>query len=188
MEAFSLIAMHWGCETPRAAEPAPGTSDVQHEQSEDTVRLRSEIEIDRPVSEVFRFYADEHVRNHPRWDPDVKLEDTSTDPLGVGRVIKRHVTRLGTEVDGQMTIIAFERDALFAVDIQDGPNRMIGRTTFEDFGAQGTRIVVEVDAPTIADASMRDAVQGLMLRSLRNIKRMLEEGSTPRSDPQTPHP
>jgi hypothetical protein len=150
------------------------------------VLLTSEIEIARPVSEVFRFYADEHVRNHPRWDPDVKLEATSSDPLGVGSVIKRHITRLGTEVDGQMTIIAFERDALFAVDIQDGPNRMVGRSRFVDLSAQGTRIVVEVDAPTIADASMRDAVQGLMLRSLRNIRRMLEDGSSPRSDPQPP--
>jgi hypothetical protein len=63
---------------------------------------------------------------------------------------------------------------------------MVGRSRFVDLSAQGTRIVVEVDAPTIADASMRDAVQGLMLRSLRNIRRMLEDGSSPRSDPQPP--
>jgi hypothetical protein len=31
-------------------------------------------EIDRPVDVVFQFIVYEHVRNHPRWDPDMQLE------------------------------------------------------------------------------------------------------------------
>lgn len=30
-------------------------------------------EIERPVPVVFKFFAEDHVRNHPRWDPDIEL-------------------------------------------------------------------------------------------------------------------
>jgi len=33
--------------------------------------------IDRPISTVFCFYAHDHVRNHPRWDPMMELEQIS---------------------------------------------------------------------------------------------------------------
>jgi hypothetical protein len=33
--------------------------------------------IDRPVASVWRWYAVEHVRNHPRWDPLMELEQIS---------------------------------------------------------------------------------------------------------------
>ncbi len=37
--------------------------------------------IDRPLADVFRFYAVEHVRNHPRWDPDIELWLDKPGPL-----------------------------------------------------------------------------------------------------------
>lgn len=41
--------------------------------------------IDRPVETVFRFYAHDHVRNHPRWDPMMELEQISDGPSVWGR-------------------------------------------------------------------------------------------------------
>lgn len=35
------------------------------------VQLQVSQVIDRPVARVFHFIAREHVRNHPRWDPDI---------------------------------------------------------------------------------------------------------------------
>ena len=32
---------------------------------------------DRRLAGVWRWYAIEHVRNHPRWDPDMELEQIS---------------------------------------------------------------------------------------------------------------
>jgi hypothetical protein len=29
--------------------------------------------INKPVIKVFHFMADEHVKNHPRWDSDIEL-------------------------------------------------------------------------------------------------------------------
>ena len=141
------------------------------------MRLQASGDIDRPVAEVFRFYADGHVDNHPRWDPDVKLTTTDDGPLGVGSVIKRHITRLGQDVHGEMTVTEFERDHAFAVEIRDGPVPMTGRTTFAPQG-DGTRLVVSVDAPMIEDPKMGEAIAGLMQRSVDNIKRLLEASGT----------
>ena len=41
--------------------------------------------VDRPVGDVWRFYAEEHVRNHPRWDPDMHLEQLSEGSIGLAR-------------------------------------------------------------------------------------------------------
>ena len=30
--------------------------------------------IAKPIAEVWRWYAVDHVRNHPRWDPEMELE------------------------------------------------------------------------------------------------------------------
>lgn len=58
--------------------------------------------IDRPIAEVFRVYAYDHVQNHPRWDPDMELEQVSEGPIGVGTRIRRRHTRGGTTVEGTM--------------------------------------------------------------------------------------
>jgi hypothetical protein len=39
-----------------------------------TVQLQVSQVFDRPVAGVFNFLARDHVRNHPRWDPDMQLE------------------------------------------------------------------------------------------------------------------
>ena len=41
--------------------------------------------IDRLIDKVLQFYAVEHVRNHPRWDPDIELWLDSEGPLALGR-------------------------------------------------------------------------------------------------------
>ena len=47
------------------------------------VRMEVSQEIDRPVGVVFKFYAKDHVRNHPRWDPDIELWRDSDEPIGL---------------------------------------------------------------------------------------------------------
>jgi hypothetical protein len=54
-----------------------------------SLRVQVSEVIDRPVAEVFHFYAREHVRNHPRWDPDMQLEQVSDGPIGVGTIIRK---------------------------------------------------------------------------------------------------
>ena len=138
--------------------------------------MRSEASkvIDKPVSEVFRFYADDHVTNHPRWDPDVTLELASDGPVGVGTVIKRHIERLGRVTDGHMTVTRFDRDASFRVDIEDGPMKMRGGADFEAVSPESTRLTVFAESEAFADAAMVEAINGLMQRSLENLAGLMD--------------
>ncbi|MFG3339606.1 SRPBCC family protein [Glycomyces sp. NPDC048151] len=129
--------------------------------------------IERPVSAVFTFYADNHVLNHPRWDPDIELWSDASEPLGVGSVIQRRNSRSGTPVEGTMEVVEFERDRRFGVLISDGAMRIPGRAVFEALDQDTTRLTVSADFPV--DASMEEQLSTAMQRSLTNIKRMVEE-------------
>lgn len=78
------------------------------------------IEIDRPVADVWRWYAVDHVRNHPRWNPDLELEQMSDGPIGLGTRIRRRNTMGGAPIDGEMEVIEFEPELAMGVSIRDG--------------------------------------------------------------------
>src|SRR5512144_2957355 len=101
----------------------------------------------RLIDKFFRFYAVEHVRNHPRWDPDIELWLDSDAPLGVGTVIRRRNKRSGTPVEGTMEVVEFEPDRAFATIIREGPMQMYGRITFEAVGEAQTRVTTFFKMP-----------------------------------------
>jgi hypothetical protein len=129
--------------------------------------------IDRPVAEVFQFCARDHVRNHPRWDPDMQLEQVSEGPIGVGTIIRRRRTHRGTPVEGTMEVVEFEPDGAFGTFIQDGPSETRARTTFEAEGEGRTRLTIHAQFVGL-DESMEGAITGLVERSMRNIKHLVE--------------
>ncbi|MCH7229823.1 SRPBCC family protein [Glycomyces sp. L485] len=129
--------------------------------------------IERPVGEVFTFYADDHVQNHPRWDPDIELWLDSQEPLDVGTVIQRRNSRSGTPVEGTVEVVEFERDRAFGALITDGPMQIPGRAVFESLGPGTTKLTVVARFPV--DDSLEDRLSTAMKRSLTNIKRMMEE-------------
>jgi hypothetical protein len=94
-----------------------------------SVTIRVSEVIERPVAEVFRLHALEHVRNHPRWDPHMQLEQVSDGPIGVGTIIKRVNTHSGTRVEGPMEIVEFEPSQAMGMVIHDGRLEMKGRAT-----------------------------------------------------------
>ena len=130
--------------------------------------------IDRPVSTVFHFYADEHVRNHPRWDPDIHLENPSGGPLGVGTVLKRRNTRSGTPVEGTMQVTEFERDRVIAMLIHDGPAEMRGRATFESPKDKSTRLTVTIEIPALDARADTSFMTGRLQRTLDTLKQLIE--------------
>lgn len=128
--------------------------------------------VDRPVGAVFEFYADNHVLNHPRWDPDIKLWLESDEALGLGTIIQRQNSRSGTPVRGTMEVTEFDRDQAFGVVIREGTMEILGRATFEPVGPSKTKLTVTADFPL--DESMRGALTTAMKRSVTNIKEMVE--------------
>jgi len=138
-----------------------------------SVKIQVSEGIDRSVADVFHFHAYEHVRNHPRWDPFMQLEQVSDGPIGVGTIIKRINTRSGTPVEGTMEIVEFEPNRAVGMVIHDGPVEMIGRATYEAESDDRTRLTVNVEIPSM-DESMGSMLSSGIQQSLRNIKQLIE--------------
>ena len=130
--------------------------------------------IDRPVAAVFRFVAQDHVRNHPRWDPDMALEQLSTGPIGVGTVIRRRHTHSGVPVEGTMEVVEYAPNQAFGMVIHDGPVETHGRVTFAAESQDRTILTFHVELPGM-DAAMDPSVlrKGIE-RSARTIKHLVE--------------
>jgi len=138
-----------------------------------SVRIQVSEVIDWPVAEVFHFYAHEHVRNHPRWDPDMQLEQVSEGPIGVGTIIRRRNTHSGTPVEGTMEVVEFEPDRTMGVVIHDGPTETRGRATFKAESQERTTLTISAEFAD-TDESMESLITSLMERSARNIKHLIE--------------
>ena len=130
--------------------------------------------VDRPVADVFRFYALEHVRNHPRWDPNMQLKQVTDGPIGVGTIIKRVNTRSGSPVEGTIEVIGFELNQEMAVVIYDGPTQMNGRATFEAESEGRTTLRMVVELPGMDESTDTTPLSSGMQQSLRNIKQLIE--------------
>jgi uncharacterized membrane protein len=129
--------------------------------------------IDRSVTEVFRFFAHEHVRNHPRWDPYMQLEQVSSGPIGVGTIIKRINSRSDRPVEGTMEVVQFEPDRAIGMITHDGPVEIHGRVTFEAVGEDQTSLTMHVEIPGM-DESMGSMMTSAIQKSLQNIKQLIE--------------
>ena len=136
------------------------------------VRIEVSEEIDRPVPIVFTFFADDHVRNHPRWDPYIELWRHSDEPIGVGTIIHRRNSRSGTVVEGTMEVVEYEPNRAFGMITRDGPMEIPGRATFDEVSEGRTRLTMRTEMPI--DESMKDPVTGSVQQSLRNIKELIE--------------
>ena len=129
--------------------------------------------IDRPVADVFRFFAVDHIRNHPRWDPYIELWPTADEPIGVGTVIRRRNSRSGTPVEGTTEIVEFEPNRSMGGVTREGPMEVRGRATFEAEGDDRTVLTLSADMPGMEE-SMRGGITGSMEQSVRNIKELVE--------------
>ena len=129
--------------------------------------------IDRPVSAVWHWYAVEHVRNHPRWDPDMELEQLSEGPIGLGTRIRRRNRHFGEPIEGEMEIVEWEPERVMGARVHDSNADTIGRATFESLGPGTTRLTIEADFPNL-DASKIEHLQPLIERTAANVRRLVE--------------
>jgi len=139
-----------------------------------SMQLQVSYVIDRPLAKVFHFYAVEHVRNHPRWDPDIELEQISDGPIGVGTILRRRNSRSGTPVEGTMEVVEFEPNRALGMIIHDGPAEMRGRTTFEAVGDNRTIITTVVELPGMDESMDKSFLMSRLERSGRNMKQLIE--------------
>ncbi len=129
--------------------------------------------IDRSPADVFRFIATEHVRNHPRWDPLMELEQVSEGPIGVGTVIRRRHTHSGEPIEGTMEVVEYEPDRVFGMVIHDGSVEMRSRMSFDPEGQESTRLTGIIDIPSATSPIDPAPIEA----SLREMKRLIESAS-----------
>jgi uncharacterized protein YndB with AHSA1/START domain len=130
--------------------------------------------IDRPLAKVFQFYAVEHIRNHPRWDPDIELWPVSDGRIGVRTVIRRRNSRSGTPVEGTMEVVEFEPNRAIGMLIHDGPAEMRGRAAFEAVGDGQTIITTTVEIPGMDESTDMSFLNSRLETSQRNMKQLME--------------
>lgn len=130
--------------------------------------------IDRPPAVVWQFYAVNHLRNHPRWDPNMELRQLTEGPIGVGTRIHRRHTRIGVPIEGTMEVVEFETERALGVVIHDrtptGPLEVHSRMTAEPESEGRTTLTIHLDIPGMAasmDPSMVEA-------SLSKMKELIE--------------
>jgi hypothetical protein len=137
-----------------------------------TVRIEVSEEIERPVPVVFKFFAEDHVRNHPRWDPYIELWRDSEGPIAVGTVIQRRNSRSGTPVEGTMEVVEWEPNRSMGMVTRDGPMEIHGRATVEGIGESRTRLTIVAEMPI--DESMKDQIEASIQQSAGRIKELIE--------------
>ena len=130
--------------------------------------------IDRPPEVVFAFVAVNHLRNHPRWDPNMKLEQLTQQEMGVGARFKRTHTRTGAPIEGEMEVVEFEPGRSMAMVIRDmTPNGILNvqsRMVVEPQGSRASKLTISVDIP-----AMHESMDPRMIEtSLHNMKRLIE--------------
>jgi hypothetical protein len=131
--------------------------------------------VDRPLGEVWRWYAVDHVRNHPRWDPEMELVQISEGPIGLGTRIRRLNRHFGEPIEGEMRIIEWEPEHAMGARIHDANLETVGRATFEALGPARTRLVIEADFPGMDEATA-ERIRPRMSRTAHNIRQLIESG------------
>jgi hypothetical protein len=134
--------------------------------------------IDRLLADVFHFYAHDYVRNHPRWDPDLELEQISNGLIGVRTVILRCNSRGGAPVDGIMEVVEYEPNRVIALINHEGPVEMHGRTIFEAINDYQTCITTSIDFPDM-DEKMDKSFLNRRIEQSWMIRKQLMESEIP---------
>lgn len=140
--------------------------------------IQMSVLIDRPVADVWGFYATDHVRNHPRWDPDIQLDAADDRPLGLGSVLLRHSTRSGTLVEGTMEVTRFEPESCLVMRVTEGPVSMDGFAYFVGPDSDHTLLTLGADIPWLEESSTSAFLRDLLRRNIATLK-ALAEGDIP---------
>src|SRR5689334_8615524 len=85
------------------------------------IKTKANVEIRRPVSEVFAFVT--RVDNFPRWFGDNVATSRQTSPgaVGVGTTFAQTHHFLGQRFESRFVVTAYEPDRLFCVGTSAGP-------------------------------------------------------------------
>jgi uncharacterized protein YndB with AHSA1/START domain len=126
--------------------------------------------IERPPAAVFHFLVTDHVKNHPRWDPNMSLVQLTPGPIDVGTVVRRSYMQGDTRVEGEMEVVEHDPGRAVTWVIRDGPVELRSRATFESEREGSTRLTL-----TLESAEPVERMDpGPIRKSLARMKELIE--------------
>jgi uncharacterized protein YndB with AHSA1/START domain len=141
------------------------------------------VEIDRPVEEVFRYFAD--VARIPEWNSMVEELTPSELPIRVGSTAKIRMRLLGRIIEATQEVIGFEPNRKLVVRTP-APIAVTDTIAFESLGAGRTRLTYgstgKVDGFfKLADPIVARVAKKQLTAQLETLKELLEAGVVGRS-------
>ncbi len=110
-------------------------------------RVESSIEIEAPVEKVFVFLANPKNQEKVFVDSEVKIEDVSPLPIGVGTRYRISAVIAGRKVDLHWhEIVVFEENRkVVNREVKGGPTKKEEMTFVFETTAKGTKVTMTVD-------------------------------------------
>ncbi len=140
------------------------------------------IVINRPIDEVFAFFAD--VANDPKWRGHGVKEVAIDGPMHTGARVRQRlaVGPFGAAVKADMDVVAYEPPRELGFQVVTGPLRPRVQFTFAPSGT-GTEVTFRIDAPL---TGLKKAAMGKMAEknmaaeasALDDAKRLIESQPT----------
>jgi hypothetical protein len=137
--------------------------------------------INRPIEEVFAFIA--NPENLPRWRAaTLEVKRISSEPLGVGSIVRGRFTFLGCPFEGNLEIILQEPHGRYGTRLIEGPFPLEARYTLEPV-ENGTQLTLVIEGQPggffkLAEPLVVSMAKRSYEADLHNLKEMLEAETT----------
>jgi uncharacterized membrane protein len=143
------------------------------------IRLEHEVEIARPVSEVFAYVTD--MARLPEWQATAISGRLESERMEKGARIVEVRKLLGRQLESAMDVTEYEPERQFAVEVTDGPVRYRANQTFESADG-GTRVHVVFEGEPagyfpLSDDDVEHQIRRELEEDFRSLKLMLESGA-----------
>jgi uncharacterized membrane protein len=143
------------------------------------IHLEHEVEIARPVAEVFAYVTD--MERLPEWQTTALSGRLESERMEKGARIVEVRKVLGRELQSTMDVTAYEPERRFAVEVADGPVMYRADETFEDAGGRTrVRIVFEGEPAgyfPMSDELVEHQIRRELEEDFRSLKLVLESGA-----------
>ncbi|HLQ61272.1 MAG TPA: SRPBCC family protein [Candidatus Acidoferrales bacterium] len=137
------------------------------------IHIHAEVDIDRPVEEVFAYFQDPD--NRLQWQ--TWLVQHEHEPLDIGANVSEVRNVLGKRVELRGEIVEFEKDRLIGFRGRGPLVNSVGyQQRFERLGAARTRVFAEVSfEPNQSLAVARQLIESIVTREVENSMQHLKD-------------
>ena len=142
---------------------------------------KASIEIDRPVSEVFEFVADDFFENYPKWALEVvEFKPINDNKMAVGALARQTRIDQGQKVESTFEIANLEKNELLVINGLSEPYR---NTYHFETGEEGSSTLLTYSFELLKvelfmrpfEKLIRRAIEEGARNSVENIKYLLSK-------------